>query len=154
MPAFSFKGQFVPYVEDGSKPHTIRNRRKHPAKVGDKLFLYFGLRTKWSRKLREEVCSATHSLVICDTLGVIFYKRALTDDELQEAVKNPVNSLLPVDRILISTDADLFAWKDGFRPKDATQKHPIGSFRMMLLFWKQTHILPWGGDIIYWSPKN
>lgn len=61
MPALSYKGQFVEYVEAGLqnpppkgkriKRQTIRNYRKRPFKKGDILYHYFGQRSKWSRKL-------------------------------------------------------------------------------------------------------
>jgi len=38
---------------DGSKTQTIRKPRKHPIKVGDKLFIYWKLRTKSCEKLGE-----------------------------------------------------------------------------------------------------
>lgn len=40
---------------DGSKTQTIRKPRKHPLKVGDKLFIYWKLRTKECEKLGEAV---------------------------------------------------------------------------------------------------
>ena len=40
---------------DGSKTQTIRKPRKHPLKVGDKLFIYWKLRTKDCEKLGEAV---------------------------------------------------------------------------------------------------
>ena len=38
---------------DGSKTQTIRKPRKNPLKVGDKLFIYWKLRTKECEKLGE-----------------------------------------------------------------------------------------------------
>ena len=38
---------------DGSKTQTIRKPRKHPIKVGDKLYIYWKLRTKRCKKLGE-----------------------------------------------------------------------------------------------------
>lgn len=40
---------------DGSKTQTIRKPRKHPIKVGDKLFIYWKLRTKQCQKLGEGI---------------------------------------------------------------------------------------------------
>ena len=40
---------------DGSKTQTIRKPRKHPLKVGDKLFVYWKLRTKECEKLGEAI---------------------------------------------------------------------------------------------------
>jgi hypothetical protein len=40
---------------DGTKTQTIRKPRKHPIQVGDKLFIYWKLRTKECEKLGEAV---------------------------------------------------------------------------------------------------
>lgn len=40
---------------DGSKTQTIRKPRKHPLKVGDKLYIYWKIRTKEREKLGEAV---------------------------------------------------------------------------------------------------
>lgn len=40
---------------DGSKTQTIRKPRKHPIKVGDKLYVYWKLRTKECEKLGEAI---------------------------------------------------------------------------------------------------
>ncbi len=50
MPSLNFS-KFVDKVENGSKPFTIRKKRKRPIKVGDPLFLYTGLRTSKCRQL-------------------------------------------------------------------------------------------------------
>ncbi len=43
-------------VKDGRKRQTIRVLRKYPIKVGDILYIYWKLRTKFCEKLREEKC--------------------------------------------------------------------------------------------------
>jgi len=57
MPALSFKAQFAPLVESGQKRQTIRAWRKRPIKVGQRLYLYAGMRTKACRKLGESECT-------------------------------------------------------------------------------------------------
>jgi len=64
MPAYSFKKQFVPMILDGSKVHTIRRRRKHPIKVGVKLFLYTGMRTKQCKLIAVIECVKVEPIVI------------------------------------------------------------------------------------------
>lgn len=56
MPALSFQKRFVPDIENGTKRQTIRAHRKRPIHVGDKLYLYSGMRTKQCRKIMETVC--------------------------------------------------------------------------------------------------
>jgi hypothetical protein len=46
MPPLNFKKQFRPHIESRRKKHTIRAKRKRPIKVGDKLYLYTGMRTE------------------------------------------------------------------------------------------------------------
>lgn len=50
MPQINFT-VFIPKVEDGSKPLTIRAMRKRKFKVGDKLLLFQGLRSSKTRRL-------------------------------------------------------------------------------------------------------
>ena len=52
MPAYNFKSQFADYVTEGSKEQTVRAFRTYPVRVGDRAYLYWGLRTKQSRLLR------------------------------------------------------------------------------------------------------
>jgi hypothetical protein len=57
MPAYSYKERFVPMVKDGSKPHTIRSRRKNPAKPGSKHTSYLFWETLYTgnpmRKIKQ-----------------------------------------------------------------------------------------------------
>jgi len=64
MPAYNFQKQFVPMILDGSKPHTIRRRRKRPTKVGDRLYLYIGLRTKQCEMFAISQCVKVEPIVI------------------------------------------------------------------------------------------
>lgn len=74
MAALSYKGQFVDYVEAGLqstpkkdariKRQTIRNFRKHPIKVGETLHHFYGMRTKWCRKLGTSVCKEVVTIKI------------------------------------------------------------------------------------------
>lgn len=152
MPAYSFKGQFVSYVDEGSKPHTMRNRRKYFATIGDRICLYFGMRSQWCRKIGESFCTNTHSVAIDDFLGIIFYSRLLTDQEMDLAKVQPGHVTLPVSKILTPEERDSFAFTDGFRvPAFPSKESKQGYYNAMLVFWKSTHQLPWAGDIIYWS---
>ncbi len=69
MPTINFHKQFAPGVRAGVDPEfkkrsgfrakvtTIRANRKRPFKKGDKLYLYTGLRTKYSHKIGEAECT-------------------------------------------------------------------------------------------------
>lgn len=56
MPAYNFQFQFVEKILNGEKPHTIRRRRKHPTKVGDRIMMFTGMRTKDCRQFAEATC--------------------------------------------------------------------------------------------------
>lgn len=53
MVAINFKSHFVDAISEGKKRQTIREMRKRPFKIGDKLQLYTQQRTKNSRLLLE-----------------------------------------------------------------------------------------------------
>lgn len=89
MVLYGFKQQFAAKVEDGSKPHTIRNLRKNGhAKPGDLLQLYSGLRTKDCRKLLDPdpVCWETFPIWIeAQNMAVLLGDRQdwLSDGEIE-----------------------------------------------------------------------
>lgn len=56
MPVISFDARFADAVACGAKRQTIRPRRKKPVKIGDKLHLFTGLRTKARRRLGLGIC--------------------------------------------------------------------------------------------------
>jgi hypothetical protein len=62
MPALSFKARFADDVESGAKRQTIRAWRKRPFRVGDRVYLYTGMRTKACRKLGESDCLQARSI--------------------------------------------------------------------------------------------
>ena len=67
MPALNYQKQFAPLVESGQKRQTIRARRKHPIKRGDRLHHFTGMRTKACRRLRgnvEDYCAFTVDITI------------------------------------------------------------------------------------------
>lgn len=90
MPALGFQKQFVPMIEDGTKHHTIRRKRKNPIKVGDVLYLYTGMRTKLCWLVKESVCASVVPVVIYPDLGrvVLDGKMLSLDDTLRFAVRD------------------------------------------------------------------
>lgn len=64
MVAFSFKGQFAAPILAGTKRQTIRAGRNRPPRVGERLQLYTGMRTKHCRKIiPDPIC--TEVRVVC-----------------------------------------------------------------------------------------
>lgn len=60
---------------DGSKTQTIRKPWKHPLKVGDKLYVYWKLRTKECEKLGEAIVTK----VVRKQLGAMENEDAVKD---------------------------------------------------------------------------
>jgi len=60
---------------DGSKTQTIRKPRKHPLKVGDKLYIYWNLRMKSCEKLGEAIVTRVVRKPFCE----ICHKDAVLD---------------------------------------------------------------------------
>lgn len=138
MPAYSFQQEFCPYVEEGSKLHTVRNLRigrSGHAQPGETVYLYYAQRTKYCRKLAEGICTKTEDITI--TAQQIFINRSA----------------------LSPSDMNAFAWRDGFRPAGSSQQHPGASWAMMRDFWLQFHpevhnIDGWKGIVIHWTLKK
>ncbi len=146
MPAYSFQERFVPMVKDGTKTHTIRARRnKGFAKPGDTLYLYYGMRTKFCTKLREEICVDVKTIFIKKNGDVFLYDERLTDyqvDLLRNGkYKKKGKQLTPGEKMTL-------AHRDGFRVGNMISPE---CFDLMLRFWSATHQLPFIGDIIYWN---
>lgn len=111
-------------VTEGTKPHTIRPKRKRPIKVGDKLSL-----RKWSGSayrskqivLRESSCVRVSDFMI-------FKPRNASPSILIDGLAQNARA------------AEVLAFNDGF-----------SSSTEMLAWFEQTHGLPFRGDLIEWS---
>jgi len=137
MPAYSFKERFCPWVIEGSKTHTVRDLRKGRqghAKPGDTVYLYYGMRTKYCRKLGEGICTKVENITISSD-SITIDGRKLSWDEMIR-----------------------FAWKDGFRAEGTTENEPGDAWTAMRRFWKENHGLdaehPWMGVVIHWQLKS
>ncbi len=108
MPGLNFRKRFAGVVESGEKRQTIRATRsdgKPHAVVGDRLYLYTGMRTKGCRNLGEAICSRTSQVAINEEHAII------------------------VDGTLLRNagEEDAFARRDGF----ATAEEMINWFRQV-----------------------
>jgi hypothetical protein len=126
MAALSFKGRFVDLILEGKKNQTIRNFRKYPIQPGETLYLYFGMRTKHCKKLKEVVCKEVSQIYITE-LGVVITSHSDSFPYLQTATITKIDSL------------NEFAQRDGFV-----------SWKEMKLWWTTTHQLPFTGQLIQW----
>ncbi len=87
MVAFNFKQDFAGKVLSGEKTSTIRKTKR--CKVGDKMQLYTGQRTKECKKLADAICVATARFFINEQIlwrienceGAFCNERALHEKE-------------------------------------------------------------------------
>jgi hypothetical protein len=131
MGLYGFQEQFVPYVLDGSKTHTIRAKRKHQDKPGDTMHLYTGLRHKGAKLLMRVPCVAVQEVSI-----------SLEPD----GTSNAWMLWIKIDgELLYHDEIESFLWRDGFRPEEGATT----SRRMAAGFWRKT--LPFEGHIYHWD---
>ncbi len=122
MGLYNFKPQFVPFILDGSKSHTIRGPRVRPDEVGNTMYLYTGLRTKRARLLLKAPCIRVERIRI-------------VGPSLHEGLQIFVD-----DELLTRDEAEALAHRDGFR-----DVRPLGQ---MANFWHGR--LPFTGAIYHW----
>lgn len=126
MVAYSFQKRFAPMIEAGLKTHTIRGERKRHARVGERLQLYRGMRTKYCAKIiSDPICNLVEPIHI----------RFAADSGLILSI-NLFDEEMP--------DLDAFAISDGF--DDAAE---------MARFWATQHgqMDEFCGWLIGWLPK-
>lgn len=88
MPALNFQKRFAAAVESGEKRQTIRAERKDgrmPAKPGDCLVLYTGMRSKNCRRLAKVRCTAVETIRINrkDGKPIVWVRYQSMDAEVQ-----------------------------------------------------------------------
>lgn len=121
-----FRVEFEPYVKDGSKPHTIRARRKIRPRVGETCHCYVGLRTKGARLLGRWEC------VKVEEIRIRWTGRAGNTPRVAVAGKR-----------LNVRECNALAWRDGFRSRGREF-----AFAEMMKFFAGR--LPFVGDLIHW----
>lgn len=78
---FNFKDRFVRALEAGEKTSTIRLFLKtEPPKIGDRLKLFKGMRTKNCRLINEVICQDCCPIVVCWD-GIVLNGRVLNPGE-------------------------------------------------------------------------
>jgi hypothetical protein len=127
MALLGFKKCFALNVQLGKKRQSIRAKRKHPIKVGERLYLYTGLRTKAARKLGEGVAIFVEEIKI----------------EQCNAGGEHLTSVEVAGQRLLPTEITELAIADGF--PDAVA---------FLKFFAEEHTGDFVGDLIKWKPEN
>lgn len=120
----NFSPDFIPLVESGAKPHTVRAYRRdgRDPLPGDMLHLYGGWRTEAVRLLRREACEFAIDIAI-------------------QASAGNVHHILLGGRPLAQNDIEMLARVDGFMDGAA-----------FVEFFEKTYGLPFTGLLIGWEP--
>ena len=123
MPVLLFHSQFVPAVERGSKPHTIRPERKRPIRVGDRLSLRCWMGKAYRPGSKQRVIKE----VTCKRIRPVLMKE-----------RGGICMLQIDDHVLYIEECEAFARADGF--SDFYQ------------FWDyfKSQGLPFKGSLIEW----
>ena len=123
-----FKARFAPFVEEGSKTHTIRAKRKIRPRVGETCHCYVNPRQKSMRLLGRFKCIRVEDLrievdVYKTTVRLFINGEYLSWDETEE-----------------------FLWRDGFRGTH------MSACLQALEFWGDKLAMgPMHSDIVHWK---
>lgn len=134
MVAYNFQRQFAQAIQSGKKHQTVRAIRKNRhARIGEKLQLYTGLRTKNCIKLIEDdpICTG------------------IDDIKIHISTDGKINRIIVGDNQLNNQEMDEFARADGFTPgNDFTTRDAMGVF-----FHRYHGAGIFCGNVIMWSAR-
>lgn len=132
-----FKRRFAPLVEEGSKTHTIRRKKRYPPKLGDTCHCYVDPRQKTMRLLGRFPCTAVQDIRI-------------DRDPLWAMANIPL--WVTIDGEELSPDeSDALFFRDGFR-EDAPSLGQYQHIHQAARFWADADF-PFYGDIVHWKYK-
>lgn len=135
MVALSFKGQFAEPILAGIKRQTVRMHRKRPPRVGERLQLYVGMRTKHCRKIMPDP--------LCTEVCLVMITVDADSPELIAGITSDNRTHLGNEAI------ERFAVADGFAASDGCSAR-----RAMGNFWMRHHGAgQFIGTVIRWEPK-
>ncbi|MGB0683386.1 MAG: hypothetical protein ACPGOV_11785 [Magnetovibrionaceae bacterium] len=121
MVAYTFQKRFVPKIKEGTKWGTIRKPRSRQTRKLDKLQLYFGMRTKSCRKIRDAVCLGVVpiDLLVKPTgiFGITLNRTFLSHREWDDFAR--------ADGFEDFRDFDSY-WLDSAAIQEALKEHPGG----------------------------
>jgi len=149
MGLYNFKPQFVPFIKEWSKRHTIRAERSKQDLPGKVMHLFQGLRHPGAECLMRTRCVRRDFLVITEqrririgaSVGLSDYPALYGEGQFHRT------GFVDLDQ----DEENLLAWKDGFRPEGSTQENPGDAFRLMMQFWNGR--LPFQGQMYHWDPR-
>lgn len=155
MPAYNFNERFVSYIQEGTKRKTIRGFRKAMPVVGERVYLFTGMRTKWCKRLNAVAGDVLRdwNVIAIDHAGILEVPVSLEDYQyLANAGEAARYNWFFQRRVayMHSAVADDFAWEDGFRHADAPDRR-AGCFKLMKQYWLQHQGgLPFVGIVYKW----
>jgi hypothetical protein len=151
MGLYNFKPQFVPYILDGTKTHTIRAERRHNDAPGKMMHLYTGLRRPGARLLMRVQCVKVEFVRIEADHRIRIGARMSLDDP--NDIGGPGH---PGGFLELTADEKIsLAWSDGFRFPEIWRKRSgdgASTFDLMMRFWEGR--LPFEGLMFHWRPLN
>jgi hypothetical protein len=132
---YNFQERFVPFIESGEKTHTIRAGRKYPAKVGDTLHLYTGLRRRGP--IIQKLASGD---VVRQKMARLLMRAPCTRvEEIRMVVDRNGCAQVFIDGEHLALDErEALAKRDGFK-----------NWQDMADFWNGRY--PFEGHIIHWK---
>jgi hypothetical protein len=130
-----FKRQFVPYIREGSKRHTIRDRRSRRPKAGEICHNYCGLRQKGAELLGRWPCVKVQEIRVA----------------LRYSHPSPL--VVEIDGVQLSPDeVEALFFADGFRSRSG---HSFPATSEAAAFWKgKLAKADFVGDLIHWDFAN
>ena len=120
MPALNFQKQFASKVESGEKRQTIRRVRKRPIKIGDRLQLYTGQRTKRCELLMTATCLSCSPVLINE------------------------------HSVAVEKDGTVEFWTEGMAAEWFASQHGFQSWPDMREWFDERYGLPFEGLLITW----
>lgn len=120
MPSLSYKEQFIMPVKSGRKKHTIRAKRKKPIKVGDTLYMFYGMRTKYCTRIGQAVCTKVEQITIyqnglCYVNGKRLTLRDRDDLAYRDGFENYFEMLgFWIDNNTLPFKGDIIHWQEFF----------------------------------------
>jgi hypothetical protein len=155
MPTLNFKKQFSELVSSGKKRQTIRSIRKIPIKVGDKLYLYSGLRQKHPLNLLKKYQSDnTFDRFINPE---IFELNIINEGKWAHTICQEINDFeilgsnevgsIPFGKTAVKIDGKFLSLSE---LDDLASADGFDNLFLFLNFFKETHGLPFKGQLIKW----
>lgn len=157
-----FKDQFVPYVREGSKTHSVRSGGRWKV----------GMRADLFEKVRQKGMSLIFRAPVVKVEPVFIWE--IRDQHIDGwprwnlcplHKRTMIRIGFPENAPLSADELNLFAWRDGFRPEGSTlvedgaprpRLYADGCFKLMVKFWAQQHrfgksVHKFEGQLVYWD---